>query len=398
MDFLDFRDTKSINNFLEYFNNRQRRLASPKLLEHKDILNALDLISLHNGKFRPPKCSMINKNSTKKKRYIFIYPEEETLLLKYYNYIISRKDLGIHKFCISFQPGSKVYNTIKKLQSPSLHRFFCIKLDIENYFNSIDISSIHEWIPKELLNQDINQLILNETILNPKVIVKGEVVNMKMKGVMAGIPIAPLLSNLYLADFDEELSNLYPFYVRYADDMLIFCKEEQVQPCLELVEKLLMHKKLKINFGKTKVAKPGLGFDFLGLFIKPNCIDLSENTKLKMKSKIKRQSRRYHRRISKGELQIDKAIYYMNLKFKRKWYGKNADSTEFTWAYFFFPLITTTNGLKEIDQYYQRQVRTLPTGKNRKSNYKRVPYRKLVELGYIPLVSSYYKTFENKIN
>jgi hypothetical protein len=62
---------------------------------------------------------------------------------------------------------------------------------------------------------------------------------------------------------------------------------------------------------------------------------------------------------------------------------------ELTWARWYFPMITTAESLKIIDQYSQNCIRYLATGKHTKSAYN-FRYEDIKKLGYISLVNAYY--------
>ena len=55
-----------------------------------------------------------------------------------------------------------------------------------------------------------------------------------------------------------------------------------------------------------------------------------------------------------------------------------------------FPVITQADGLREIDNYLQRYIRYLSTGRHTKANY-RIRYADLKALGYRSLVHEYYR-------
>ena len=76
-------------------------------------------------------------------------------------------------------------------------------------------------------------------------------------GVPQGGPLSPLLSNIMLNELDKELTKRGHRFVRYADDVMIFCKSKKsakrtlsnITPFIE--EKLF----LKVNKDKTQVAR-----------------------------------------------------------------------------------------------------------------------------------------------
>lgn len=122
----------------------------------------------------------------------------------------------------------------------------------------------------------------------------------------------------------------------------------------------------------------------------------------KTKAKIRRKSdalRRWRRR--KG-LSADKAavglIHVMNQKF----YGCDDPLDEenradaFTWSRWFFPLLTTDRGLREIDAYMQEYIRYTVTGRHYKGNY-RISCGQLQRWGYVSLVHEYYRHKEGAV-
>ena len=76
-----------------------------------------------------------------------------------------------------------------------------------------------------------------------------------------------------------------------------------------------------------------------------------------------------------------------------RWLGhQNIPSRLSLWLH--FPVINSTDGLKEIDHYLQQNIRFLSTGKHNKANY-RTDYAQLKQLGYKSLVNEFYK-YKNK--
>ena len=74
--------------------------------------------------------------------------------------------------------------------------------------------------------------------------------------------------------------------------------------------------------------------------------------------------------------------------FNHKLLEVNEDS-DLTWSLWFFPVITTSKSLHEIDLYAQELLRFLISGTHTKSRYN-VRYEDLKALGYKSLVNEYY--------
>ena len=75
-------------------------------------------------------------------------------------------------------------------------------------------------------------------------------------GCPQGGPLSPLLSNIMLNELDKELERRGHSFVRYADDLVIFCKskrsaERTLGNIVPFIEKKLF---LKVNREKTRDA------------------------------------------------------------------------------------------------------------------------------------------------
>ena len=75
------------------------------------------------------------------------------------------------------------------------------------------------------------------------------------EGVPQGGPLSPLLGNIMLNECDRELERRGHRFVRYADDLLIFCKSRRAaERTLASITKFLEQKLfLRVNREKTKV-------------------------------------------------------------------------------------------------------------------------------------------------
>jgi CRISP-associated protein Cas1 len=85
------------------------------------------------------------------------------------------------------------------------------------------------------------------------------------KGVPQGSVISPILSNVYLDDFDEQIAETPFKLVRYADDFLLMGRSEKhLHESRELVAELLTEMGLQLHRQKTAVTNFKRGFRFLG--------------------------------------------------------------------------------------------------------------------------------------
>lgn len=373
---------KEIKYYQEYIHNKK----------YIDICNK---ILNNNYKFSIPKKIIISKMGKNKKRVVYSFNEDETMVLKLISYLMYKYDNLFEDNLYSFRKNNGVKNAIYNLtKKNNITNKYAYKVDISNYFNSINISSLLKNLKDDL--NDICLYNLIEKILeNDKCIYNSNIISEK-KGVMAGVPISAFLANYYLKDIDSYFRSQNVIYLRYADDIILFANSKEELNTLkdDLINKIL-EKDLIINKNKEFIYSPGNEIEFLGFSIYNKNIDLSKNTIKKIKGKIRRSARGIRRWMIKNNAKEEYALKAMNRKFNNKFFGK--ENNDMTWKYWFFPCINTDKSLKIVDEYMQQYLRYIITGKHNKKNYEKVPYLRLKECNYKSLVSEYYK-FKNEKN
>lgn len=383
----------------------------------------------------------INKGGSAKKRVVYSYPYELNQMLKFVAYALYRYDAIFADNCYAFRREYGVKDAIWRIRrTKGIADKYCLKVDVHNYFNSIDedillekLSFLQEQdgrlygVLKQLLTADAALVIdeqgknhkdrLNESEPLERAAIQekednepvecavireeedndhcrkeemesGKVIREK-RGAMAGTPVSPFFANVYLKDVDAWFADEGILYFRYSDDILIFADTlGELQSYQEVLYSKLSDLRLELNPDKVKISRPGEMWEFLGFCYRDGKVDLSENTIRKMQHKIKRKAESLRRWRRKKEVSGDKAakgfIKAMNYKFFAK-----EDGTEFTWSRWFFPNLTTDQGLKIVDAYMQQYIRYCVTGRHYKGNY-RITYEQMKEWGYRSLVAEYY--------
>lgn len=370
----------------------------------------------------------INKGGSVKKRVVYSYPYELNQMLKFVAYSLYQYDALFSDNCYAFRREYGVKDAIRRIRrTAGITDKYCLKVDVHNYFNSIDVDILLEKLSflkeqddrlyrvlEHLLTADAAFVIsdqgkkrkeriagnepLEDTIIRKEEtendrsrkegIESGKIVREK-RGAMAGTPISPFFANVYLKDVDAWFANRGILYFRYSDDILIFADTlVELQNYREELYSQLSDLHLELNPDKVKISKPGEMWEFLGFCFRDGKVDLSENTIRKMQHKIKRKAESLRRWQRKKGLSGDKAakgfIKAMNYKFFAK-----EDATEFTWCRWFFPNLTTDYSLKVVDTYMQQYIRYCVTGRHYKGNY-RITYEQMKEWGYRSLVAEYY--------
>ena len=335
----------------------------------------------------------ISKADTDKKRVIYSFEEDFNILLKgiaFYLYIF---DGEFSDNCYAFRRNYGVKDAIRRIKCiKGLGDKYCLKLDIHNYFNSIDVDILLEKLGFIKKSDEELYLFFEKLLMLDRAYVGNDIISEK-RGAMAGTPISPFFANVYLLDMDKLFESENVIYFRYSDDILVFAdSEDDIKKYQYKIFEIINQNKLTINLDKTKLCKPKEEWEFLGFSYDNGEIDLSSNTIRKMKAKIKRKAHALRRWADRKNLSGERAargfIKAMNKKLYTYKY-QEVRGTEFSWSRWFFPCITTDKGLKIIDEYLQKYIRYAVTGRHYKGNYK-ISYDKLKEWGYRNLINEYW--------
>ncbi len=165
-----------------------------------------------------------------------------------------------------FRPGRSTHQAIRKSQNNIDEGYkYVVDMDLEKYFDTVNQSKLIEVLSRTVKDGRVISLI--HKYLRAGVIVKHSFEETEI-GVPQGGPLSPILSNIMLHELDKELERRGHRFVRYADDLLIFCKSSRsaqrtLDHILPFIEKKLF---LKVNSEKTVVTHAGsvkfLGFAF----------------------------------------------------------------------------------------------------------------------------------------
>ena len=362
--------------------------ALKEFIENKKYKEITTKLKDNNYTFSIPRKKEINKNHTNKKRVVYSYKFNEMIILKYIAYNLYKYDYLFQSNLYSFRKNISVKQALDKLSKKrNLKNMYGYKVDIKNYFNSVDISILINNLKKDIEDQDLLNIIVS-ILTNKKVSLNNTIIE-EDKGIMAGIPLSAFLANYFIKDIDEYFKKEKILYLRYSDDIIIFTntKEEQIKYSNKLKE-LLLSFNLTINPDKENYYEPHDIWEFLGFSYRDNKIDLSANSLHKIKGKIRRSARSIRRWMLRKNVEETKALRVMIRKFNTKFYSSK--NSELSWKYWYFPVINTSETLKVVDDYLQQYIRYIHTGKHNKKNYKIVPYSKLKRLGYKSLVHEYY--------
>lgn len=399
--FLDYIDNDE--KWLEFLNykifslysfRKEKRLFSDYIL-NKRYKKLTSKLRNSSYSFSVPNKIYINKGNSNKKRIVYKFNDDELIILKYISFLLYDYDDLFCDNLYSFRKNITMKDAIYKIKDLLKKDLYAYKVDISDYFNSIDKNILLDNLKRDICDKELFNVI-KDIIDNNKVIYENNIIS-ENKGILAGCPISAFLANYYLKDLDYYFYKNNILYFRYSDDIIIFSDDKNKLFEYSLYIKNFLSKyKLNINFDKEIFYNKNEFIEFLGFSFNNQYVDISVNSINKAKSRLKRSSRKLRRQVECNILKLDEAIKIMIKKNDKKFYGNKRE--ELSWKYWFFPIITSTEGLEIIDHYYQSCLRFLITGKHNKKNYKLVPYNRLKSYGYKSLIHEYYVFKEKKMN
>ncbi|MBQ6549947.1 MAG: hypothetical protein IJL78_00880 [Lachnospiraceae bacterium] len=360
-------------------------------IDNQEYLPVVSRI-LSGGTFSVPEKKLIRKMDTDKKRAVYVFPREENYVLKLLTFLLLRKYDGLftddlYSFRVSRGAGKAL---TRVLHMPGLRSMYVYKVDISNYFNSIDVPEMLVMLTDVFRDDPQLYELFEKLLTDPRVCDQG-VVTEEKKGVMAGTPFAVFLANLYLLPLDKRMQAEGFLYARYSDDIILFAPTEAARERgAEIILETLHAHGLSVNPEKEHRASSGEPWTFLGVSYDGGTVDISPVSKEKLKARIRRKSRALRRwQIRKGATD-EQAAKALVRSMNRKYFSADS-SHELTWTRWYFPLITTDRTLHELDLYLQDWIRYLASGgHHRKQNYA-FRYEDLKALGYRSLVHEWYE-------
>ena len=381
----DFLQTKKDGGHLSKIDEKQ---LGDFILQKRYIPIVQNIL---NGQNLPlPKVAQINKKDTGKKRLVFVFEQDFNFVLKLVAHLLHKYDYLFAENLYSFR---KTVGVKKALSDVMLKtnggKKYSYKVDIHDYFNSIDTNEIICLLDKFVCDDMPLNLFFKDMLTQPYCIKDDQKVICK-KGIMAGVPVSGFLANLFLKDMDGWFEQNNVAYARYSDDVIVFADSlQQVEQYEKTIKNFLQQKGLEINSKKEVRTTPDQKWEFLGFGINGNQVDLSDVALQKIKDKMRRKAKalvRWKKRVGAND---ERAIRAFINHFNKKFFD-NPKNHEITWCRWYFPTITTEKSLAIIDDYALSCIRYISTGRHTKANFN-LRYETIKQLGFKSLVNSYFK-------
>jgi group II intron reverse transcriptase/maturase len=208
-------------------------------------------------------------------------------------YLEPRLETEFHDNSYGYRPLKSAHQAVTLVRSNVRAYAWVIDMDIKSFFDEVD----HELLMKALdchVEEKWVKIYIKRWLESSIQTKDGTLILKEGKGTPQGGVISPLLSNLYLHYvLDKWFVKHYPTiaFVRYADDVIVHCKNEiEAKHLLNAIRQRQQECKLQLNEEKTKIVycqnnqrirKNGYSkkFDFLGFTFKPQP-KLSQNGRM----------------------------------------------------------------------------------------------------------------------
>jgi RNA-directed DNA polymerase len=309
-----------------------------KLLQEVELIARKAIAGSY--RFTRYKEKLISKGADKPPRILSIPTVRDRLTLRALTEFIADvyKDVALQK------PHSFIKSIRQRLNDAPPDTVF-LRLDIENYYGSIDKPKLVSALRKRIRLPQAIQLT-SAAIQTPTISKSGN-----EPGIPQGLSISNILAAVYLADCDQQMKLAWNYY-RYVDDILVICHSEQVGVVLDQLGRILKRKKLKYHpldkvGSKSYIALLADGVEYLGFKIFQSGISIRDSSYRKMFKTIGSVLTEF--RFKKSE---ERLVWRLNLKIS----GCTFEGKNFGWMFFFLQ----TDDMKQLarlDHFIYLQLR-----------------------------------------
>lgn len=173
-------------------------------------------------------------------------------------------DNDFHDRSFGFRRGRSCHDALRVVEDLlETDHVFVVDADLQGYFDTIPKDRLLALVSEKISDRRVLELVklfLDQSVLEELREWTPET------GVPQGAVLSPLLSNLYLNELDHRMADLGFEMVRYADDFVILCRnQEQAESALEEVRRFVDDAGLTLHPEKTHIVDSReQSFDFLG--------------------------------------------------------------------------------------------------------------------------------------
>ena len=200
-----------------------------------------------------------------------------------------------HPSSYGYRPGRSCQQAVAKAEM-FINEYglsHVVDMDLSKCFDRLDHDLILEGVNRKVSDGSVLKLI--KKFLKAGVMKDGAWEETDLGSPQGGV-ISPLLTNIYLDSFDQEMKKRGIRIVRYADDILLFAATYQDAKKYQRIATEFLEQKLKltVNREKTHLTDNRKGVAYLGFVIYSKSISISPKKLKNFKDKIRKMTPRNH--------------------------------------------------------------------------------------------------------
>lgn len=172
-----------------------------------------------------------------------------------------------HDSSFAYRPKRSAHDAMRKIWREIMEgNHWIVDADLRDYFGSVNHDRLIDMVAEKI--SDGRVLTLIRQILKAGYKECGKQYSTP-SGTPQGGVISPLLSNIYLTPFDNEMVARGHKITRFADDWLVVCRtKSEAEQALKSAKEILNGLGLELHSGKTRITHISNGFEFLGYKVK----------------------------------------------------------------------------------------------------------------------------------
>ena len=242
-----------------------------------------------------------------------------------------------------YRPGRSAQMAIQKVKEYAEQGYTtAVLIDLSKYFDTLNHDLLMNMVREEVKDKRVVELVkrfLKSGVMEDGLRIRTE------EGSPQGGPLSPLLANIYLNKFDQEMEGRGVHVIRYADDIVVLARTPRAgERLLESSRRYLEGKlKLRMNMEKSKVVSvyAKRNFKFLGFALGKGKKGVFIRTHVKSLKKAKQKLKEL---TSRSQGRNVRAVMTKVKVFIRGWLG-------------YFGIASMRNTMKEWDQWLRRRLR-----------------------------------------
>lgn len=204
-------------------------------------------------------------------------------------------ELDFHPSSYGYRPGRSCQQAVAKAEM-FINRYgfkHVVDMDLSKCFDRLDHELIIKGVNRKVSDGSVLKLI--RKFLTAGVMKDGAWEETDIGSPQGGV-ISPLLTNIYLDQFDQAMKARGIRIVRYADDILVFARSRKEAGKYRQIAYSILEGKLKlvVNKQKTHLTDAYKGVSYLGFIIRTKYVSIHPKKIKSFKDKIRQLTPRNH--------------------------------------------------------------------------------------------------------